>query len=513
MDQQARFLLVALVGGLLVFLLSLYALGRLGGEATVPSDLANLPGYGDGDNTELPSISASPSPNPTTAGNFASFGSNSSGGNYTIKSGDTLAGIAAQFGVSMTQLINANGIVDPNLVTVGQTLVIPGSNGGSTPIAISSNVKLVPDDELVFGPNGQGFDISLPSVIPADSFLRGYTDQVEGTVLDGIAIVELVAERTRVHPRLLLVALEHRSGWVTQADPFVRDAPMRAVGGTGLYRQLEWAANRLNLGFYGRSEGGMRGFTLSDGTAVRFSAEINHGTAGVQLWLGSHTGATSASWQAETDGGAFLATYERLFGSPFAYTQGDEGVAVPEVQPPLTLPWSADETWFLTGGPHGGWNTGSAWAALDFVPPGEQLGCYDATAWLTAVADGVVTRSNFGAVVLDLDGDGYAGTGWAVVYQHVATNERVEVGTELKVGDRIGHPSCEGGFSTGTHLHISRTHNGRWISADSRSIPFNLGGWQAGGLGAEYNGTLTKDGARREATVGRLPMNAISAEP
>lgn len=498
---------MVVIGGLLLLMLALYWLGTVGGELSASADFADRPGYGDGENGERPSISGSPSPNPTVTGVF--IGSGSGGGtSYTVTSGDTVAAIAARFNVTITDLVTVNGLIDPNLVEVGQTLIIPNGNGQS--LAISSNVKLIPDDELVFSPNAKGFNIQSPSVVPANSFLRGYSDQVEGTILDGISIVELVAERTRVHPRLLLAALEHRADWVTQAQPAVRDAPMGAAIDGGLYRQLDWAANRLNLGFYGRSEGGLREFTLGDGTTVAFSAEINHGTAGVQLWLGSLPNATAASWQSETS--AFLETYERMFGSPFAYSQGDDTVAINSSQPTLMLPWAADETWYLTGGPHGGWNTGSAWAALDFVPPGNGLGCYDTSAWLLAVADGVVTRSDFGAVVLDLDGDGYAGTGWAIVYQHVATNDRVAEGTQLKAGDRIGHPSCEGGYSTGTHLHIARTYNGRWVSADSVNIPFTLDGWRASGLGAEYNGTLTRNGVVREATVGRLQENSISAE-
>ncbi len=510
MDQQSRFLLVALVGGVLLFMLALYALGSMGDGNDTPSEFSDLPGYGEGDGGQLPTINGSPTPNPTVTGVFVGGGT-TGGTTYAIQNGDTLAGIALQFGVSMSDLINANGIADPNVVTVGQTLQIPGSSGSGT--TLSSNVKLIPDDELVFSPNAKGFDIHSPAVVPANSYLRSYTDQVEGVTLDGISIVELVAARTRVHPRLLLAALEHRSGWVTQAEPIIQQSPLGAASGGGLYQQLDWAANKFNLGFYGRSEGGMQGFTLTDGTPVTFSAEINHGTAGVQLWLGSHSNASAASWRAETDGGAFLATYESMFGSPFAYSKGDDIVAVPTAQPELSLPWPAGETWYLTGGPHGGWNTGSAWAALDFVPPGNNVGCYDSTAWLVAVADGVVTRSSFGAVVLDLDGDGFAGTGWAVIYQHVATNERVAAGTQLKAGDPIGHPSCEGGYSTGTHLHISRTFNGRWVSADSASIPFSMDGWNAAGLGSEYDGTLSRNGIVREATIGRLPANGISAEP
>ena len=49
---------------------------------------------------------------------------------YTIANGDTLSGIASEFGVSVSSLASANGIADPNLIYAGQTIVIP--SGGST---------------------------------------------------------------------------------------------------------------------------------------------------------------------------------------------------------------------------------------------------------------------------------------------------------------------------------------------------------------------------------------------
>jgi hypothetical protein len=35
----------------------------------------------------------------------------------------------------------------------------------------------------------------------------------------------------------------------------------------------------------------------------------------------------------------------------------------------------------------------------------------------------------------------------------------------VKTGDRIGHPSCEGGAANATHVHIARRYNGEWIPA------------------------------------------------
>lgn len=48
---------------------------------------------------------------------------------YTVQPGDTLGLIAGQFGVSVNDLAAANGIEDVNVLEVGQVLVIPGADG------------------------------------------------------------------------------------------------------------------------------------------------------------------------------------------------------------------------------------------------------------------------------------------------------------------------------------------------------------------------------------------------
>lgn len=49
-----------------------------------------------------------------------------SGVTYTLQRGDTLSSIASRFGSSVKDIQNANKIVDPTKIQVGQTLFIPG---------------------------------------------------------------------------------------------------------------------------------------------------------------------------------------------------------------------------------------------------------------------------------------------------------------------------------------------------------------------------------------------------
>jgi hypothetical protein len=59
------------------------------------------------------------------------------------------------------------------------------------------------------------------------------------------------------------------------------------------------------------------------------------------------------------------------------------------------------------------------------------------------------------------------------------------------MNDIIGHASCEGGMSTGTHLHFARKYNGEWVTADG-PIPFVLSGWTVIAGEKPYQGMLVK---------------------
>jgi LasA protease len=105
----------------------------------------------------------------------------------------------------------------------------------------------------------------------------------------------------------------------------------------------------------------------------------------------------------------------------------------------------------------------------------------------------LIVRTGNGEVIIDLDGDGQEQTGWDLLYLHVAARDRVPAGKWVNVDDLIGHPSCEGGAATGTHVHLARKYNGEWIDADG-PIPFVLSGWQAQASDRQYSGGLSKNG-------------------
>lgn len=427
---------------------------------------------------------------------------------YTVQRGDTLSGIAVRFGVSLDALIKSNRIADPNSLQVGQKLTIPTLQADTGPA-----VHLVPDSEFVDSPAYVSFDV-IAFCAEKGGYLSQYSEGVDGEVLSGPEIVELIVREYSVGPRLLLAVLESKSGWVTDVHPDVGSYPMgyRHGGYEPLRQQLAWAADELNQGYYDWRGRGMSAINWSDGTATAYAPTLNAATAGLQRFYSLN--ADKQQWETLVgDGpGSFLATYRGLFGDPGSYAI-EPLVRASTPLPELALPWAKGEMWYFTSGPHGAWGEGSAWSAIDLVPDEGYLGCQTAASWATAAAPGLVIYSQDGLVMIDLDEDGRDETGWVLLYMHMASQGRVVKGTQLKLGQPIGHPSCEGGIGNATHLHFARKYNGEWIAADG-PLPLVLSGWQFHSSGESYSGTATRDGAERSACECMQPdYNGLLADP
>jgi LysM repeat protein len=447
---------------------------------------------------------------------------------HTVVAGDTLSGVAALYGASVQQIVGLNpGLTDASTLQPGQTLTVPGK-----PSVVAPNTKIIPDSELVNSPAVSNFNIEA-YIRFQPGFIRVYTEQVSGRWMTGAEIIQFFAESASVNPRLLLALLEYRGGWVTNPvpgeDALTYPLNLRDERITGLFNQVAWAANHLNSAYYGWKTRGLAYIEFPDRSRIAFAPEINGGTAAVQHYLARSTpDGDKNRWAADVSPQGFLTTYMALFGDPFR-TAIEPLVPADLQQPPLTLPFASGEVWYMTSGPHGGWDArGSGWAAVDFAPPrppdailAAQGSCFVSPNYSTAMAAGVVVRSADGAVVIDLDMDGDERTGWTITYLHIAETERIAAGTIVQPGTRLGRPSCEGFYlnSGGTHIHISRRYNGEWIVADCNNCqpgvaapPFMMGGWVVKGLPNQaYQGYMQNGSRIVRALVGRDdPSNQIS---
>lgn len=411
---------------------------------------------------------------------------------YYAQAADTLPVVATRFGVDPDEITSREPVPESAYLTPGQLLVIPRRLTETT-----SPQHTMPDSEVVFSPSATDFDVES-FIAQAGGKLSEYSLWLKSTgVNSGPQIVERVAIENSINPRLLLAMLEYQSSWVYghPDDEQTVEYPMGHIERyeDGLYNQLVWAVNQLSTGYYAYREGRMTDISYPDGSTIRLSPDLNAGSAALQYYYAQHYSGTQWEGAIDTDLG-LPALYTRMFGDPWQRAEMVEPLFPRGLeQPSLTLPIPRGETWAYTGGPHGAWERDGAFAALDFAPGATQPGCVKSNRWATAAASGLVVRSGNGVVALDLDGDGREQTGWVLIYLHLEEDGRIPNGSWVDAGDNLGHPSCEGGISTGTHLHIARKFNGEWIPADG-PLPFNLGGWIAHAGQEPYKGTLTRDG-------------------
>jgi murein DD-endopeptidase MepM/ murein hydrolase activator NlpD len=432
---------------------------------------------------------------------------------YQSQGGDTLAVVAKRFGVSPEQVISDQVLPPPeSLIPANTLLLIPKINSTEQ---FTPGQRTLPDSAVVFGPSSVGFNV-VDYVNAQNGFLATYDEYImSGGTTTGAEAVVRISEENSLSPRLILAIIEYESKWVRgRPTNLAQDEyPLGYVDYhyRRLFRQLMWASGTLSDGYYRWRSGDLTELTFEDGSTLRMNPNLNAGTAALQYYFAqAHT---RAQWEQAVASTGFAALYTEMFGSPWERATAFEPV-IPNglTQPPLDLPFEPGKIWAFSGGPHSAWEEKGALAALDFAPASVEHGCAKSDAWVVAPAGGVVARIDPGVVMLDLDGDGLEQTGWVILFLHIRSEGRVKQFDYLQKDDHIGHPSCEGGVATGTHLHIARKYNGEWILADG-PIPFNLGGWIAHEGIARYKGTLTNGDLTIEAsTSGSFETNIKRAK-
>ncbi|MGE5775554.1 MAG: M23 family metallopeptidase, partial [Chloroflexota bacterium] len=412
---------------------------------------------------------------------------------YYTQSGDWLPAVAIRFGVDMSAIVSPRVLPEKGLLDTGTLLIIPDTIDRSLPF--TSSVQLIPDNEVIFSATALDFDIAT-YVKQAGGYLAGYREYLGTTEwTTGAGEIERLAYENSVNPRLLLAILDYEASWVhgKPENEFRTNFPLgyESYKYKGMFMQLVWGINQLSTGYYNWRSGKLTELTFQDGTKLRIDPTLNAGTVGLMYYFARNH--SYNEWLRIMDqSGGFSSYYRNMFGDPRVRADMIGPIFPPSVsQPPMVLPFQTHASWAFISGPHGAWERDGPLAALDFAPASAKPGCTSSDRWIISSTSGLVVRSGNGVVVVDMDGDGSELTGWNILYLHVAADERVLKGQWLERDDRIGHPSCEGGVSTGTHLHFARKFNGEWIIADG-AIPFVLSGWTVYAGDKPYEGKLVK---------------------
>ena len=415
--------------------------------------------------------------------------------NYIAQTGDTIPALASHFNTSVEEIYEANPFIPRDATTMppGMPMKIPIYY-----LSLWGNpFQIIPDHAFVYGPSLVGFNTTA-FVTSYPGWLNNIYAWAGRDNRTGAEIVDYVAINYSIDPRLLLALFEYQAGALSQPQKPKRRYLLgfEKVYYESMYLQLVGAANTLNDAYYKWRIGTLTEFELKDGSLVRPDPWQNAASVALQYYFSQMLSADEYRIAVGPNG--LFATYSALFGDP--WEDSVEHMPGSLQQPELQLPFPTGQIWTYTGGPHTGWGLGQPYTAVDFAPPTDKSGCFavDEKYYATAMADGIVVRSEFGLVVLDLDGDGDERTGWTLVYLHVGTLGRAPAGMSLKAGESVGYPSCEGGRVTGTHIHVSRKYNGEWIPADG-PLALNLEGWVAHNGTRAYEGTLTKGSLTVEA--------------
>lgn len=411
---------------------------------------------------------------------------------YTSQSGDTIDTIALHFGVNSSEV----SFIDPaqsqmGFLKPGSVIRLPGRLSNTGP-----HEPLLPDSEIIFSKSAADFGIQN-FIDEANGYLKQYTEPRPKGDQYAWQTINIVAYNHSVNPRLLLALIEYQNHWVYGKPNEVQHTkyPMGLTDTTReeLYEQLSWAATQLNVGYYGWRDGSLTALTFPDGSRIRLDPTLNAGSVAVQYFFSKLL--QQPEWKEALYGEKSITRlHQKMFGDPW---QRDKTVApiIPGglTQPSLELPFAVGRTWNFTGGPHAIWGHEGVPAAIDFAPQGVQ-NCDWTDEWVTSASHGEVVRTDNGLVIVDLDSDGSELTGWNLIYMHIAHKERVEQGEMVYLNDHIGHPSCEGGVATGTHVHFGRKYNGEWMLA-AGPLPLSISGWTISPGKYAYQGYLVRVGS------------------
>lgn len=431
---------------------------------------------------------------------------------YTVLDGDTLPALAARFNTTEQEIRKANSVLPEHTTTLPQGLPL------QIPIYYrsgwGSSFRILSDAQYVNGPAQKGFTA------------RSYTDRQPGWFkyfniwsdnrnLRGGELIDNISNLYSISPRLLLAILQYLTHALT--DPNYRndfnDNSVLGFGGErykSLSSQFNQLAEFLNDHYYSYKSGTFTEYELQDGSLIRIDPWQNACSAALQAYFAKILSAKDYYTAIGPNG--FVRTYKEMFGDFPSVEEYPAHLPGSLEQIELRLPFKDGEAWTYTGGPHTAWGSMHPYSAIDFAPPAKEHGCFTSNAEVIAPHSGTIVRKGTGLAMFDMDDDGDERTGWVLLFLHLKTESIPPLGTHLEMGDFIGHPSCDGGTSSGTHVHIARKYNGEWIEAGG-IIPLNMDNWITENGEEKYQGIMRRFSSYVIASTSSEYFSRILAGP
>jgi LasA protease len=385
-------------------------------------------------------------------------------------------------------------------IVLGVSILVPFSYNQETVLAQSFAVEtdVLPKEAFVL--SSESFDFETQQFLVKQSgVLNNHTVNVGGKDYTAADIIHNYAGGHSLSRKMLLAYLETQYGWVSKpVSKSVLDKLVSNSGTTGFEPHIMWLTTQLSQAFYSYNPAQSNYYTFRDGSKIAVPGGTTAVTYAIFSTLAS-TSATLADWQSYVGADGYKKVYRVLFGE----------VVIPQPNnspqsaiPNLKLPWTAGETWYFTGGPHGEGGNGPPYHAVDFAPPSSANVAENCS---TTATEGPKRstrplKAPHNSRVIDI-GPGpwyyvtlnYNGSDWQVRLTHFAPTGRPARGTSFNPGDTIGYPSnC--GQASGVHVHLSTLNNGVLQDINNTVIS----GWTIKPGNAPYQGRMEKPG---QATV------------
>ncbi len=190
----------------------------------------------------------------------AGGGASTGGGLYRVRSGDTLGSIASRHGTSVRALAVANRIANPNVISLGSRLVIPGGGGGTASAGGASGgggYRVRSGDTLGAIASRHGTNVAAlaalngianPSMISVGRLLSVPTGRPSASAPTSSAqvagLLERHSARYGVDPALARAIAWQESGWTQSA--------VSRVGAVGVMQLMPTTARWLGSSVVGR---------------------------------------------------------------------------------------------------------------------------------------------------------------------------------------------------------------------------------------------------------------------
>ena len=373
---------------------------------------------------------------------------------------------------------------------------------------------LISDDLFLYSSSVLSFDTqAFLNTQPGP--LKDYAEEVYDQSWSASEIVDYYAWRYGINPQLILVLLEAEYEILSNpatnfTDYFGTEKPNHTF-----YDNLSNSSELLLKAYQEKQHNEDDGHLISpNGEIVTIQTQINASTYAIQTFLGTRL--TQGEWELWIMGDKplFVEQFSQWFGNP-----NDIPVAIetPSALPDgYILPFSVGETWYYTSGPHNyfGGDVGCVsepgcprpWSSID-IASAEIISCPGGSApsnrWITSAREGIVEQANNALVVID------HGDNWRTYYLHL-DGIIVQEDTEVAQGERLGHPSCMGGDTTGVHVHFALWQEGNGFVDIDESI---LSNWKIQET-THYNGKLINNDVTKDAYSGRdFDINGIPNLP